>query len=119
MNKKLLVQILVSAQYVFLVSATAAVLTFQFVPNLYCDLTALICYTLGFMFMSARAITNLIELAVVYKKIKQEESALVVEGSKEVLSKKSEMGHAVLSCVVWLTCFAFSLAVLIAYVISL
>lgn len=119
MNKKLLIQILATTQYVFLVAATVAVLTFQFIPSIYCVLTALICYCLGFFVMSTRAVANLVEIIIASKRVKEENSSLVTEGTKEVLNSKSELSHSIISSLIWLACFGFSLAVTISYMLSI
>lgn len=115
MTKKLWIYLFNCLQYVFLVSATVAVLTFQFVPSIYCVLTAICCYVAGFFVMSVRAIFNLIEVIVSIKKVKDEKSSLVTNTSKEVLSSKAELRHSIISSIIWLSLFAFSLAILIMY----
>lgn len=118
MTRKKWVYLFNSLQYVFLVGATVAVLTFQFVSNVYCVLTAIWLYVAGFFVMSARAIFNLVEMAISIKRVKNEESSLVTSTTKEVLNSKAELRHAIFSSIIWTLLFAFSLAILIMYPIA-
>jgi hypothetical protein len=78
-------------------------------------LTAISLYVAGFFVMSTRAIFNLVELAISIKKVNNEESSLVTSTSKEVLSSKKELRHAVVSSLIWTALFAFALVILILY----
>ena len=115
MTKKSWVYLFNSLQYVFLVGATIAVLTFQFIPSTSCLITAICLYVAGFFVMSTRAIFNLVEVAISIKRVKHEESSLVTSTSKEVLNSKAELGHAIVSSIIWTALFAFSLVILILY----
>ena len=115
MTRKAWVYLFNSLQYVFLVGATVAVLTFQFIPSIYCILAAISLYVAGFFVMSTRAIFNLVELAISIKRVKNEESSLVTSTSKQVLDSKAELRHAIFSSIIWTALFAFSLVVLILY----
>lgn len=115
MTRKTWIYLFNCLQYAFLIAATVAVLTFQFVPSVYCVLTAISCYVAGFFVMSVRAIFNLIELIVSIKRVTNEKSSLVTNNSKEVLNSKAELGHAIMSSIIWTALFAFALAILILY----
>lgn len=114
-NKKSILHFISITEYVALISATVAVLVFQFKPYLWCIITALACYVLAFFIASIRAVLNCIEIFNASKLVNQEDQALVTTSSVEVLNSKKEKRTAVATTIVWLLLLAFAIVVLILY----
>ncbi len=113
--KKNILKVMSLIEYVSLILATVAVLTFQFLPYLICIMVALGCYTLGFFMASIRSVLNCVEIFFASKQVNGEEQALVTSSKVEVLNSKKERVLAVLGAIMWIALFAFALVVLILY----
>lgn len=116
MAKKSFIKVISIIEYLALIVATVAVLVSQFIPKLFIVIIGLSGYVIGFLFSSIRSVFACIEIFSASRKVDGEESALVVTNSVEVLNSKKERASSVVSAIIWLAIFAFSLVVLIWYV---
>ena len=115
MSKKQVLSVINIIEYIALIVATIAVLTFQFVPYLACIFVGMSCYCAGFLIASVRAVLNCIEIFWASKQAQGKGQALVTTKQIEVLNSKKERIHAVLSAIMWIALFVFALVVLILY----